>query len=128
MKTNNEIDCLVIDLNEAKELELYARQNREKAEMALMAAIGNDLLEGTVRAETSRFKISVTNKLTRTLDMDQYMTVRDTLPEALQFVDLKPSINLTRLRHLEAVDPSIVAKCVTVKPAKSSVKVVEVPK
>lgn len=119
---------LIINYLIAKELEEDAKKNRLKAEHELIAAIGHTDLEGTKTVQTDIYKVSVSNKLTRTLDMDQYMTVRDTLPEALQFVDLKPSINLTRLRHLEAVDPSIVAKCVTVKPAKSSVKVVEVPK
>jgi hypothetical protein len=122
------MDHLILAYLEAKNQEDTAKQNRLAAESALVAAIGNDNLEGTKSIQTSTFKASVTNKLTRTLDMDQYLCIRDTLPETLQFVDLKPTINLTRLRHLEAVDPSIVAKCVTVKPAKPSIKVVEVDK
>lgn len=117
---------LIVAYLAAKNQENIAKQARLKVEAALVAAVGNDKLEGTKGLQADIYKVSVVNKLTRTLDIDQYMTVRDTLPESLQFVDLKPTINLTKLRHLEAIDPDIAAKCITVKPAKPSITIKEI--
>ena len=44
----------------------------------------------------------------------------------MQFVTLKPSIDLFKLRAIEMIDPALVAKCVTVKPAKTAIKIEEV--
>jgi len=120
------MESFITNYLRAKRFEEEAKQVRLAAETRLIAAIGNDKLEGSMTVDTPHFKVSVANKLTRSLDYEAYKTLCDGLPEALQFVDLDPKINITKLRHVEAVDPSIVAACVTIKPAKPSITIKEV--
>ena len=77
-------------------------------------------LEGAQTIPVPGFKLTTTHKLTRTLDYDAYQALD--LPESMEFVDLKPSIDLFKLRAIERLDPALVAQCVTVKPAKTAIK------
>lgn len=120
------MDKFILTYLDAKRLEEAAKERRLAAEAALIAAVNNDKLEGSKTVDTPQFKVTVANKLTRTLDYVAYKTICDGLPEALQFVELDPKINLTKLRHVEAVDPAIVAICITTKPAKPSITIKEV--
>jgi hypothetical protein len=108
----------------AKANEHKAKADRLAAERELLAVIKPEKLEGTETRATDGFKVSVTHKLSRDLDYERYQALN--LPENLAFVDLKPSINLKNLRMIERLDPALVAQCVTVKPAKPSIKVEEV--
>ena len=78
-------------------------------------------LEGSQTLPTPGYKLTITSKLTRTLDYDAYQALD--LPENMEFVNLKPSIDLFRLRAIERLDPVMVAQCVTTKPAKTAIKV-----
>ena len=110
-------------LIQAKVEESRLKEVRLKLEDEIAKRIGNQKLEGTASQETETHKVTVSNKLTRSLDLDAYLDIRESLP--LEFVDFKPSINLKNLRHIEAIDPDIVARCVTVKPAKPTINVKE---
>lgn len=79
--------------------------------------------EGTDKAEAGEFKITVTSKLTRTLDYPAYLAIENDIPAAFRCVDLKPAINLKKLRTLEMSNPDLIPVFVTTKPAKSAVKV-----
>ena len=109
---------------EAKAAEAAAKEERLRAEAELLAVVKPSKLEGTETKATDGFKVSITTKLNRSLDFDAYRAMD--LPENMAFVDLKPSINLKSLRMIERLDPALVAQCVTVKPAKPSIKVQEV--
>lgn len=115
------ISELAADLIAVKEVEAVAKKMRLAAEERLLAALSGAKTEGTVTHRTAYYKIAVIYKVTRHLDFDKYMALD--LPGNLQFVDMCPTINLARLRHIEAVDPGLVASCVTIKPAKASIKV-----
>jgi len=115
---------LCMKFMEAKAREAAAKEERLKVEAELLAAIKPEKLEGTETRATDGFKVSVTSKLSRSLDYDAYQSLG--LPENMSFVDLKPAINLKNLRMIERLDPALVAQCVTVKPAKPSIKVEEV--
>ena len=78
-------------------------------------------LEGSQTLPVPGFKLTITSKLTRTLDFAAYQALD--LPESMEFVTLKPSIDLFKLRAIERLDPAMVAQCVTVKPAKTAIKV-----
>jgi len=108
----------------AKAAEAAAKNHRLSIEAEIIKAFNTDKLEGTETKAIAGFKVSVTSKLTRTLDYEQYQSLG--LPENLGFVDMTPSINLKNLRVIERVDPSLVARCITVKPAKPSIKIEEV--
>jgi hypothetical protein len=119
---NDKLEVLCHDLVTAKAAEDEAKERRTaiEGEIADMLATGP---EGTDKAEAGIYKVTVSSKLTRSLDYPAYCAIEADLPEGVRFVDLKPAINLKKLRALEMVDPTIVAQCVTTKPAKASVKV-----
>ena len=82
-----------------------------------------NIVEGVLHASGDLYKVTVTKKLNRSLDIEAYQSLD--LPENAQFVDFKPSINLKRMRAVEQLEPSIIEACVTVKPAKSTIKIEE---
>ena len=106
----------------AKHAETEAKAQRLKYEEEISSIIATKA-EGAEKEEAGFFKITVTSKLTRSLDYPAYLAVEDGLPEGIKCVDLKPSLNLKKLRALEMVDPSLSAHFITTKPAKCSVKV-----
>lgn len=109
----------------AKAKEAEAKEARLVIEKEIIANCADAPLEGSKSlVPGGRFKLTVTTKLNRKLDFDAYRAMD--LPENIQFVDLKPAINLKKLRAVEMVDPVLVAACVTTKPAKTSIKVTEV--
>lgn len=81
-------------------------------------------LEGSQMVPVKGWKVTTTHKLTRKLDFEAYQALD--LPDSMQFVNLKPTIDLFKLRSIERLDPALVAKCVTTKPAKTAVKIEEV--
>ncbi len=99
-----------------------------KAEIAALEkeiiSVFPEKLEGSQTKKTDGYKVTVTNKLLRKLDVEAYQAMD--LPENAQFVDYKPTINISRMRAVEQLEPSIVEACVTIKPAKSSIKISEV--
>ena len=117
------METLIMDFLNAKAAEEMAKQNRLRAESALISAVQNDKLEGSKTVKSSGYEVRVTTKLNRKLDYEEYLKIQDSLPEELQFVVMKPDIDLKILRHLEAVDPTVVGLCVTTKPAKTAVEV-----
>ena len=106
---------------DAKAAEAAAKEERLVAEAKLLAAINPSKLEGTETKATDGFKVSITTKLNRSLDYPAYKSLE--LPDNLAFVDMKPSLNIKNLRMIERIDPALVAKCVTVKPAKPTIKI-----
>ena len=89
----------------------------------MIAQIVSTKEEGTDKAEAGEFKITVTSKLTRTLDYPAYLAIENDIPAAFRCVDLKPAINLKKLRTLEMSNPDLIPVFVTTKKAKSAVKV-----
>jgi len=123
METRTEqIERLAGTILRLKEDENSIAKGRVAAEEELAALIATKD-EGTDTAKTGMFKVSVTSKLNRTLDYEAYQAIESGLPEGVRCVDLKPSLNLKKLRALEMVDPALPATFITTKPAKPSVKI-----
>ena len=118
----HQLERLCSNLVAAKYAESVEKAKRLQFEDAISSLIATQE-EGTENVVAGSFKISVTSKLTRSLDYPAYLAVEDGLPEGIKCVDLKPSLNLKKLRALEMVDPSLSAHFITTKPAKCSVKV-----
>jgi hypothetical protein len=106
-----------------KAQEAQARADRIKVEEQIAAIVGHKD-EGTVTTVTDGYKISVTTKLNRKLDIEAYENLE--VPDFARFVTYKPEIDLKRLRAVEMIDPALVARCVTTSPAKKTIKVEEV--
>lgn len=79
--------------------------------------------EGTDKKEFGPYKVTVTSKLTRTLDYPAYLALENDIPEGVRCVELEPKLNLTKLRSIDAVRPGFSAAFITSKPAKPAVKI-----
>lgn len=109
-------------LLELKEQENIIKEQRIEVENDIAAIVATKE-EGTDKAEVGSFKVTVTSKLTRSLDYPAYLAIENDIPAGLRCVDLKPTLNLKILRAMEMANPDIIPVFVTTKPAKSSVKV-----
>lgn len=127
----NDLDQLAYALEVAKQHEAEARDNRLRAEEALIAAIGlKD--EGTNSTKTDWYKVSVTQSLDRQLTPD-FAEKLDALDPALfcTLIKHKPSLNVTEFKKLAVANPDayrLVCSAVVTKPAKPSVKVERIEK
>jgi len=106
----------------AQDVEHQARERRLAVEAEILALMPVKH-EGTVTDK--EVGLSVTYKVTRKLDYEAYQAIAEGLPEGLQCVDMKPTLNLKSFRALELVDPSLAASFVTESPAKPSISILE---
>ena len=118
----HQLEDLVIKLVETKEAEASVSLQRKELEVRIAAMVSSKD-EGTDKRDVGLYQVTVTSKLTRSLDYDAYLAIEAGLPEGVRCVDLKPALNLKKLRALEMVDPGLPAQFVTTKPAKAAVKV-----
>lgn len=113
---------------EAKLKEERAKAERLAAEETLLDLLDFDKLEGssTSKTEDGLWKVTLTAKLDRKLDEDAWRLVEERIPAELRPVKAKLELDLKGLKWLEANEPEIyalLAPCLTVKPAKTAVKV-----
>jgi len=117
------LDEIKTEIEVIKESINILKEKKESLENELLSLCSGDVLEGTETLVGQKFVAKISHKLKRKLDYEKYQALE--LPENLQFVDLKPTINLKKLRHIEAVDPAMISRCVTTSPAKPVIKFVE---
>lgn len=111
-----------------KAAEDEARQTRIEIEEKIAALVPGPE-EGTANGKDGNWKVTVTRKFNRSIDLDAYEELKDELPRGL--IRLKPDLDLKVYRAVELANPeafSLVQKVVTVKTAKASIKVEEVGK
>lgn len=109
----------------AKEDEQTAKDRRLAVEEQITAMVTGEI-EGTANAQDGEYKVKVTRKLTRTLDIDAYLAVKAQIPISVDPVIYKPDLDLKKLRAIETANPDLYKVCtafITVKPAKASVKI-----
>lgn len=84
--------------------------------------------EGAVTTElASGHKVTITNKLSRTMDFDAFARVRDQIPENLRPIKVKEVLDDAGVKWLQNNEPELyetIAPCLTVKPAKPGVRIV----
>jgi hypothetical protein len=119
-------ELIALDIMEFKRIEDDAKASRLAAETKLLAMMeAKD--EGTVHEEDGSVKVSVTYKLTRTLDTAKVQEDWNTIPELVKDAfTWKPDLVLKHMRALESANPqayAVLAQYVTAKPAKPAVKV-----
>jgi len=119
-------ELIALDIMEFKRIEDDAKASRLAAETKLLAMMETKD-EGTVHEEDGSVKVSVTYKLTRTLDAAKVQEDWNTIPELVKDAFVwKPDLVLKHMRALESANPqaySVLAQYVTAKPAKPAVKV-----
>lgn len=97
------------------------RADRIKIEEEL-AALVNVKEEGASTTKTDLYKITAKGNLNRSVDWKQYDTIRESIPEQLRPVKLKPELDIPGLRWLESNEPAlyrIMVQCITTKPGKT---------
>lgn len=119
-------ELIALDIMEFKRIEDDAKASRLAAETKLLAMMeAKD--EGTVQEEDGSVKVSVTYKLTRTLDAAKVQEDWNTIPELVKDAfTWKPDLVLKHMRALESANPqayAVLSQYVTAKPAKPAVKV-----
>ncbi len=116
---------------QAKAREQEAAAARLDAEHALVALMNEQRalpLEGTEHAEALSYKVTVSTKLTRTLDAERVAALDAEIPAEIlrRVITYKPSLNLREYRYIEQNEPAFfaaLAKAVTTKPAKPTIDV-----
>jgi len=119
------IEGIIADIEYAKGQEVTWRAERILKEQALIKALDTDQrLEGSKSFELRRTRVTITKKLSRSLDFKAYKAMHF-LPEN-QFVKMKPAIDLKKLKEVEKDFPKEVAECITIKPAKTAITIKEI--
>lgn len=111
----------------AKQSEQEANKARLSIEDQIVAITGNKA-EGSETHDASGIKITVTGKMSRTLDISTWQGIESQVPSNLSPVIYKPSLDLKGLRYIEENEPEIyalVSKAIAMKPAKTAVAVKE---
>lgn len=121
------IDGLAYALEVAKANFAEAKQQVDRAEGALLAAVPFDL-EGSKTTRSTHYKITTTGKLTRSVDSEQLESVRSMVPLAIfnRVVRFKPDLSVRELRYVEQNEPELYrafATAITTSPAKTAIKV-----
>ena len=116
------IEMVADKIMELKRREEIAKEERAILEDQLAKEI-SDRVEGTVSLTTGSYKVTVTSKLTRTLDYPAYQAIETDIPEGVRCVRFKPEIDMKKLRAMDAVRPGFSAAFITTKPARPTVKV-----
>lgn len=112
---------------EAKKMESSWRDTRIQMENEILEITGSKP-EGSETHSAGDFKVTVTGKMTRTLDADLWESIKDSIPENLRPVSYKPFLELKGLRYLQNNEPeiyAIAAKAIEVKPAKTAIAIKE---
>ena len=116
------IEMVAEKIMELKRREAIAKEERAMLEDQLAKEI-TDRVEGTDSMVAGSYKVTVTSKLTRTLDYPAYQAIEADIPEGVRCVRFKPELDLKKLRAIDAVRPWFSAAFITTKPARPTVKV-----
>jgi hypothetical protein len=125
---DKQLAVLSVGLVNAKHREVLAKNVRIDFEEKI-ASLLQGPPEGSVSDKDDHYKVTVTRKFNRTLDLDKYDQEKTTIPPDLDPVWLKPTLDLKKLRSIEEANPELYKKCcafIESKPAKTSVTVKEV--
>lgn len=122
--TENLVASVTDQIRTAKTQEALARMRRIEAEKQLIELVGFDKQEGSSSFESCGMRVTLTGKLTRTLDPKKWESIKHTIPDGLHPIEYKPHLILQAIRYLEDNEPEIfqkVSKAITTKPAKVAV-------
>lgn len=108
---------------QAKADEDAAKTRRYEIEKEIVAAVPvKD--EGTAKTEVGALRVSVTTKLTRSVDTDALQTAWASLqPTVQKAFNWKADLSISALKRLDEQEAAQALRYVTTKPAKPAVKV-----
>lgn len=125
--TPNPLDELAFKLETAKAEETKAREYRIAVENEIIQTVGVKE-EGSATMKSDFYKVTTTTGITRTLDSKKWAEIHPLLPAAIanRVVRQKPELDIRQLKALKDLSPeqyAIVARAVTSKPRKASVRI-----
>ena len=119
------LDSLVNKLAWARKSEKDAVERRQELEQAIVILVsGKD--EGVTHELTDKWDISVTRKLNRKLNEDEWAKIAPSVPAGLEPVKTKLELDIKKYKAIETANPDLyatVSRAVTITPAKASVAV-----
>ena len=128
---NENLNDLASQWREAKKAEDQANAQRVALEQQLIKTLEFTKPEGSQSVKTDTFKVTLTAKLNKKLDIPHWLSIKERIPDALRaVVKEKPTIDYKLddkgLKYLENNEPDIytlLCEAITVTPAKTAVKV-----
>ena len=128
MIKNRTLEHVAADLMAARALEKTATEQRVAMEEELIALLGAKA-DGADTHNIGPFKVVITGKLNRKLDLKRYDQIVDRIPEALRPIKVKRELDVTGIKYLANNEPDIYALiansgALTVEPAKTSVTII----
>lgn len=125
---SDNVEALCRDWLDAKREENAANAKRLKIEEQLVQALEIPE-EGSKTHKMDGFKVTVTQPVTRKLDVDAWEKVADKCPEGMRPVKVKLEADATGCKWLQSNEPQIwkkIAKAFETKPGKVGFKVEEI--
>ena len=117
--------ALTLELEEIKAQEKACKDNRLEIENQIIVLAKNSKLEGSASFSNDDITLTVSNAVNRTCDFEKLIELSKELPEDLQLVTFKPSLNLPNLRVIEKTAgvnfKASLDSCITIKPKKTAV-------
>lgn len=121
----NEVE-IAEELFAAKLAEKEANERRVALEEELIALVGARE-EGSQTHEIGEYKITITGKLNRKIDWDLFdQSIASKIPQDLHPVKVKRELDESGVKYLANNEPQIyklLAKALTIKPAKTAVTI-----
>ena len=120
------IEQLAVQLQSAKQEERLAADRRIALEQAITEKLGAKTEGSQTHTLENGMKVTITGKLTRSLDQAAWEEVKSEIPESLWPIKVKQELDTTGVKYLMANEPQIyalVSKAITTKPAKTAVEV-----
>jgi hypothetical protein len=125
---NRTLEHVAADLMAARALEKTATEQRVAMEEELIALLGAKA-EGADTHNIGPYKVVITGKLNRKLDLKRYDQIVDRIPEQLRPIKVRRELDATGIKYLANNEPDIYALlansgALTVEPAKTSVTII----
>lgn len=120
------IEQLAVQLQSAKHEERLATDRRIALEQAVTEKLGFKTEGSQTHTLENGMKVTITGKLTRSLDQAAWEEVKSQVPESLWPIKVKQELDTTGVKYLMQNEPQIyalVSKAITTKPAKTAVEV-----
>ena len=115
-------------LIQAKAAEQQAQHARLVAELEVLDLLGDNHGEGPTKVDAGAYKLTVRTAMNRAIDRDVLCQIAPEIPEpiAKRLFRWKPELVLSELRYLQSNEIElygVIARAITMKPAKPSITV-----
>lgn len=124
--STTQLDQLAHELEVAKQVESHAREQRMAVEQQLCKLVGIKE-EGSFSVKGDYYKVTTVAGMSRVVDSEKWAAIQQQLPAdiAQSVIRSKLEVNTRQLKSLQQLNPAyyqLVARAITTKPKKVSVK------